>query len=309
MDNILFVPATHELEWVQDVLPGTSPAELPVAGRRIIDYSFQCAQKFGVMFTEVLDWHFSKRLADDFSDLTRTGYPVFYMKGEGPVPKGLRDIENYSSPLTSPVSDGLVVVWGAAISAHTIEEVKLEPLSDAECAETPAGVYRREGGRWMRVLPHGLVARSVKAWHALNFLILKESEKFTIPGYSSEKGVHLGRNVIMEYGTEAKPPVLMANNTWCERNVRLDGDVIVNSGSFIGEGTRLRRTVVCRDTYVGEGLDLDDKIIVGRRVIDAASGAWVDVEEPGLARKIPTGLGWVRSLWHFMRGHSFGRRG
>ena len=110
MDNILFVPSTKELEWVQDVLPGTSPAELPVAGRRIIDYSFQCAQKFGVMFTEVLDWHFSQRLADDFSDLTRTGYPVFYLKGEGPVPKGLRDIENYSSPLTSPVSDGLVVV-------------------------------------------------------------------------------------------------------------------------------------------------------------------------------------------------------
>ena len=43
MDNILFVPSTKELEWVQDVLPGTSPAELPVAGRRIIDYSFQCA--------------------------------------------------------------------------------------------------------------------------------------------------------------------------------------------------------------------------------------------------------------------------
>ena len=99
MDNVLFVPSTKELEWVQDVLPGTSPAELPVAGRRIIDYAFECAQKFGVMFTEVLDWHFSQRLADDFSDLTRTGYPVFYVKGEGPVPKGLRDIENYSSPL------------------------------------------------------------------------------------------------------------------------------------------------------------------------------------------------------------------
>ena len=144
MDNILFVPATHELEWVQDVLPGTSPAELPVAGRRIIDYSFQCAQRFGVMFTEVLDWRFSERLADDFADMTRTGFPVFYLKGEGPVPKGLRDIENYSSPLTGPVSDGLVVVWGAAISTHMPGETTLEPLGDAECAETPAGLYRRE---------------------------------------------------------------------------------------------------------------------------------------------------------------------
>ena len=309
MDNILFVPATHELEWVQDVLPGTSPAELPVAGRRIIDYSFECAQKFGVMFTEGLDWHFSKRLADDFSDLTRTGYPVFYMKGEGPVPKGLKDIESYSSPLTSPVSDGLIVVWGAVISTHRPDEVTLEPVSDAECEETPAGLYRREDGRWMRVLPHGLVARSVRAWHALNFIVLRESDKFTIPGYSSEKGVHLGRNVILEHGTDVKPPVLMLDNTWCARNVRLDGDVIVNTGSFVGEGAHLRRTVVCGDTFVGEELDLDGKIVAGRRIIDAETGAWVDVEDTGIARRIPTGLGWLRSLWHFVRGHSFGRRG
>ena len=111
MDNILFVPATRELEWVQGVLPGTSPAELPVAGRRAVDYAIERAQKLGVMFTEILDWHFSDRLADDFADMTRTGYPVFYMKGEGIVPKGLRDIEGYSSPLTNHVMDGLVVVW------------------------------------------------------------------------------------------------------------------------------------------------------------------------------------------------------
>ena len=30
MDNILFVPAVHELEWVQEIFPGTSPAELSV---------------------------------------------------------------------------------------------------------------------------------------------------------------------------------------------------------------------------------------------------------------------------------------
>ena len=309
MDNILFVPATRELEWVQDVLPGASPAELPIAGRRIIDYSFQCAQKFGVVFTEVLDWRFSERLADDFSDLVRTGFPVFYMRGEGPVPNGLRDLEGYASPLTGPVQDGLVVVWGAVISTHSPAEVTLEPLADAECAETPAGVYRREGGRWMRVAPHGMVVRSAKAWHALNLFVLRQDDVFTIPGYSSEKGVHLGRNVILEYGTDVKPPVLMLDNTWCARNVRLDGDVIVESGSFIGEGAHLRRTVVCHDTYIGEGLDLDGKIVVGHRVIDADTGAWVDLEEPGLARRIPAGFGWFRSLWHFARGRSFGRRG
>ena len=72
MDNILFVPAIRELEWVQDILPGTSPAELSVGGRRVIEYALESAHKFEVMFTEVLDWRFSEQLADYFADPTRT---------------------------------------------------------------------------------------------------------------------------------------------------------------------------------------------------------------------------------------------
>ena len=309
MDNILFIPATRETAWVGDMLPGTSPAELPVAGKRIIDYAIEHAQRFGVMFTEVLDWRFSERLADDFADMTRTGFPVFYMKGEGELPKGLNDIDGYSSPLTGNITDGLVVVWGLVLSMHMAEDVSLEPITEQECAETPAGVYRREGGRWMRVVPHGLVVRNVKAWHELNLVVLRHPEEFTVPGYSSERGVHIGRNVVLEHGTEVKPPVLLQDNTWFARNVRLEGDVIVDSGSYISEGSRLRKTVVCSNTFIGEGLDLESKIVVGRRVIDAETGTWIDLEEPGLARQIPVGLGWLRSLWHFLRGRSYGRRG
>ena len=309
MDNILFVPATRETAWVGDMLPGTSPAELPVAGKRIIDYAIEHAQRFGVMFTEVLDWRFSERLADDFADMTRTGFPVFYMKGEGELPRGLNDIDGYSSPLTGNVTDGLVVVWGLVLSMHMAEDVSLEPVTEQECAETPAGVYKREGGRWMRVVPHGLVVRNVKAWHELNLVVLRHPEEFTVPGYSSERGVHIGRNVVLEHGTEVKPPVLLQDNTWFARNVRLEGDVIVDSGSYISEGSRLRKTVVCSNTFIGEGLDLESKIVVGRRVIDAETGTWIDLEEPGLARQIPVGLGWLRSLWHFLRGRSYGRRG
>ena len=309
MDNILFVPSTRDMEWVQDILPGISPAELPVAGRRVVDYAIERAQRYGVMFTEVLDWRFSQRLADDFSDMTRTGCPVFYMKGEGPVPRGLRDVEGYSSPLTENITDGLVVVWGVALSTHTADDLSLEPVSDEDCTDTPAGLYRREGGRWMRIVPHGLVVRNVKAWHSLNFVVLRHPDDFTVPGYSSEKGVHIGRNVVMEYGTKVKPPVLLQDNTWFARNVTLDGEVVVDSGSYVSEGARLRRTVVLKDTYIGEGLDFDGKIVAGRRVVDAESGTWVDLEEPSLARRIPRGLGWMRSIWRFLRGRSFGRRG
>ena len=309
MDNILFVPSTHEMEWVQEVLPGTSPAELPVAGRRIIDYAIESARKSDIMFTEILDWRFSQKLADDFADMTRTGMPIFYLKGEGSVPKGLKDLEGYSSPLTANIEDGLVVIWGLGISMHTPGDTSLEPVAEDELAETPAGAYRRKGGRWMRIVPHGLVVRNIKAWHALNFIVLRHPDNFTIPGYSSEENVHIGRNVVLEHGTSVKAPVLLQDNTWFARNVILDGEVIVDSGSYVSEGAKLARTVVLRDTFIGEGLEFDGKIVSGRRVIDAETGTWVDLEEPGLARRIPTGLGWLRTLWRFLRGRSSGRRG
>ena len=205
MKAVLFVPSVPESEWIREILPDKSPAELPLAGRRWADFAVEWAMAEGFEMVEILDWHRA-----NLDLLAGTGF----------------------------------------------------------------------GGR-----------------------------RFTLPGYSAEEGVHLGRNVVTERGFEAKPPVLLQDDAWCARNVRLDGDVIVNTGSFIGEGAQLRRTVVCGDTFVGEGLDLDGKIVAGRRIIDADTGAWVDVEDPGLARRIPTGLGWLRSLWHFVRGHSFGRRG
>ena len=308
MDNILFVPSTRETDWVREVLPVTSPAELPVAGKRIIDYAMECAHKLGVMFTEILDWNFSQKLAGDFADMTRTGFHVFYMKGNGDVPRGLRDLKGCSSPLTSNVTDGLVVVWGLGLSVHTAKDVVLSPISDEDCANTPAGIYKRNDGRWMRVVPHGLFVSNVKAWHELNLAVLRHPDDFTLPGYSSEHDVHIGRNVVLEHGSCVKTPVLLNDNTWFGRNVILDGDVIVDSGSYVSEGVRLRRTLVCRDTFIGEALDFDGKIIVGRRVIDPETGTWVDLEDPGLARSIPIGLGWVRSIWQFLRGRSFGRR-
>ena len=309
MDNVLFVPTVLDTEWMLELSEGDSLAATPVVGRRYIDYAFECAQRFGILFTEILDWNFSKDLAVEFSDLTRTGFPVFYQKGEGEIPQGLDDLGRFkASPLTQDLSDGLVVVWGLCLSAHKADEITMEPLTPEECANTPAGIYRRQEGKWMRILPRGLIIRNLEGWHRMNMAVLRGGGGFTLPGYSAEQGVHMGRNVVMEHGTEAKPPVLLSDNSWCARNVRLDGEVIIGNGSFVSEGARLKRTVVCNNTFIGEGLDLEDKIVIGHRIIDVASGVWTDIEEPEVARRIGGERNWISKLWNFLQGASRGRR-
>ena len=64
--------------------------------------------------------------------------------------------------------------------------------------------------------------------------------------------------------------------------------------------------MVCGDTYIGTDLELESKIVVGNRIIDAETGAWMDMEEPGLARRIGGGFGWVKAVLRFLRGRSHG---
>ena len=273
MKGIVFVPSVKETSWVDEVLPGTSPAELPVAGKRYIDYALEYASKLGYEMAEILDWNFSKKLAKDFQDLTGHIIPVFYQKGTGEMPKSIDELSSQSSPLTQDLNDGITVIWGLRLP--------------------------------------GLEIRNVQDWHRANMEILTDTmgnTHFTLPGYSAEDGVYLGRNVIMEYGFEATKPILIHDNAWCSRNVMLTGPCVIGKGAFIGEGAHLERTVVGDDTYIGEGLELVDKIIIGHRVIDAKSGVWTDMEDPGIASRIGGNAGlWGRFL-DFLRGKSHIRR-
>lgn len=309
MKNAIFIPSVPQSEWSRDVLLGISPAELPIAGRRYIDYALEAAVRFGVIMAEVLDWRWTERLQRDFADLTRTSIPIFYQKGEGKLPHGLRDLAGQSSPLTANMEDGYIVVWGLALPHTNSDDAALEPLTDEELAETPVGTYRLSQGRWMRVLPRGFVVKNVQTWFGLNMILLKNAYGFTLPGYSAESGVHIGSNVVLEKGTEAKPPVIVGDNAWCARNVDIDGKVIIGNGAVVAEGVRLHKTIICDDTFVGQGLDLSNKIVNGNRIIDGLTGVWTDVEEGGIARRItPPSLGWLGKVWRFFAGTSMGRR-
>ena len=272
MKAVLFVPSVPESEWIREILPDKSPAELPLAGRRWADFAVEWAEAEGFEMVEILDWHYSTALAEDFADLTAHAIPVFYHPGTGPLPASPADLARQSSPLTQGPADGIETVWGLELA--------------------------------------GVRIGSVADWHRANLDLLAGTgfggRRFTLPGYSAEAGVHLGRNVVTEPGFEAKKPVLVQDDAWCARNVRLDGSCIVGRGSFVGEGTRLERTVVADRTYVGTDLELVDKIVVGHRVIDAATGAWVDIGERGIARALG---GWTWPRWalaaaDFLRGRA-----
>lgn len=309
MADCIFVPYVEQTAWIRKILPDRSVAELPLAGRRYIDYAFEEALRFDVGRCEIHDWAPSDTLAASFAEMEIPEHPITYFAREENPPAGLDDFIGHADSPATRTNGDIAVIWGLPLIAHDKGEIRFGPVSAADRAQTPMGAYMRRDGRWMRVLPVGARIVNPRAWHMVNLAILRNPGFFTLPGYSAENGVHLGRNVVLEHGTEVRPPVLLDSNIWCARNVTLDGDVIVSSGSFIGEGAYLKRTVICENTYIGEGLEFIDKIVVGRRVIDPGSGAWTDISEKGVAREIDGFKKRLRKVWHFLLGKSHGRRG
>lgn len=307
MRGLIIVPSVADTQWIGEVVGPPSLAELPVGGRSICEYGIEAAIHRGFEMCEIIDWRYSRHLAEKFSDLTTGQIPIFYHNFAGPQLKGLIDLARLSTPLTQTIEDDLTVVWGLSLPTDPKNESRLEPLKPGENADTPSGVYRRVKGRWMRVVHDQILIRSPREWLEANIAALNSPEKWTLPGYSAEEGVHLGRNVVLEHGTRIRPPVLLQDNSWCARNVTMDGDVIVGSGSVIGEGAKLKNTVVCDETYIGTGLELVGKIVIGRRIIDAETGAYTDIEEPGLARGLAGGFGWIKKLVSLIHGKSRGR--
>ena len=133
-----------------------------------------------------------------------------------------------------------------------------------------------EGDSWRRV-------RDVKDFHDLNFALLANPSEHTLGGYSGDEGAYIGANVVIKTGRRIETPVFLGDSAHIEFAVKLIGGVIVSRGAIVDTGTVLSRTIVFPNTYIGRNAEFVGKIVVGNRVIDPASGVYVDLADAGLA--------------------------
>lgn len=124
---------------------------------------------------------------------------------------------------------------------------------------------------------------SLQTYFDAHFAILENPGNLVLPGYSAESGVYAGANVVMKPDVEIAPPVVLGNNVRLERGVCITNGVSLGKGVVIDRGTRLSHAIVFPGTYVGKNMEIVNKIVAGRRVIDPASGAFVDLTEAGLS--------------------------
>ena len=130
---------------------------------------------------------------------------------------------------------------------------------------------------------------SLAAYFEANLAVLRDPGDLVLPGYSAESGVYAGMNVVIKPGVEISAPVFLGDNVRIERGVSVQDGVVLGEGAVVSRYTRLSRCVIFEGTYLGANMDVEGKIVTGRRVIDPHAGVFVDLVDAGLSSDLDSG--------------------
>ena len=152
-----------------------------------------------------------------------------------------------------------------------------------------------------------LPMESVREFFALNLQLAGgEMARYLAPGYGAADGSCLGYNVIIPPSVEIAPSVIVGNDCRIGALASVGPSVVLGNHVVVDRQAQLERCVVLSGTYVGRRVELREKIVAGRRLIDPADGEFLDLEDTWLLASIRSGgslgdlgraaAGWVLAL-------------
>ncbi len=273
--------------WSREFFPTIHPLGMPIAGKELcthlVDFCtyFRTAKVSDVL---IVDCNYNEEMALLLGDGNYWGLNLDYQQGN-PFEAPGQLLEHYKTRFEG---DDLLLFWGAVLPDITgLEQIfdNLRLVSDPS-APQPEGVYLYVKGilfQWCCPL-HCM--DTLKNYYELNFKLLRKPGLYTLPGYSSESGYGIGRNVNLKDVAEVSKPVMLGDNIYLEHGVRLSDETIIGSDVWIDEKTELIHSIVLDHTYLGRNLHIENMIVSGNRIIDPEQNVFVELDDVFLAEDI-----------------------
>ncbi|TLU82839.1 MAG: NDP-sugar synthase [Chlorobium sp.] len=284
----IIVIREKDYRWVRHVFPDIHPLLLPICNKPYIEFLIDFS---------VLSGSREIRLASDgplgeveayCENGSRWGVQTSYasIQGTDDLEVVLEKNRHFCSDGRSLVINGMVF-----INYDQKQEYKtvFASLPAGELLSCSGGSLMLTGvpensGSISRSCPFSISSiDSVSLYYNLSIDILNDaSTPYVLPGYNNEELCHIGRNVIIGKSAEIRKPVVIGDN------VQIQGGAVVGPGAVIGSNviidreSSVIRSVVLAHTYIGEQLEVEDKIAAGNMLIEPESGASLAIEDPHL---------------------------
>ena len=139
---------------------------------------------------------------------------------------------------------------------------------------------------------------SLKAYYDLNMEMVKGAARdYIMPSYSNENGVFIGQNVEIPFNSNVEKPIILGDNIHFKRGTEIGPGAIIGSNSLVDTETSIKDSVIYRDTYIGAKLEIANKIIYKRRLIDPENGAVIDIVDDFLLAEVHNDLISIFANW------------
>ena len=265
-------------EWIWDIFPGKSPAEMPVAGKGWVRHAVDLCSLLKIDNIFVADCFFYPALPRRLGDGAYWSTRINYMPCTNALnPEQLFEQNGFAFP-----DDELLIFWGQVLPDLANLETLFddpEPAVEMPDGTLPNGIYLLRGKTLLRCRCPLHRMDSPRSYFELNMLLLNHPGIYNLPGFSDEKNFCIGADVITLYGCDLKPPLIVQDHSAIGRGTVLDGEVIVGNHVLIDDGSYIKRAVILNHTYIGRHMHIEDKIIAERTVIDIKTGAHLEMDD------------------------------
>ena len=277
--------------WVREMLPGKSPGELPLAGKSWCRHAVDLCSLLNVTEVYVADGFFYEDLRSrigngDYWNLKLHLQQCGEYANHVELLKSIPELENSD--------DDLLLFWGQVLPDIADAERLLEAPRPVVAIpdRLPDGIWLLRGGRLYECAVPLHRMDSPKSYFDLNFRLLNDHGIYTLPCYSAEPGVNIGRNVVMMPHYAITPPVIIQDNCVLGFSVSLRNGVIIGHEVLVDDSSVIDHSIILDGTCIGKHLFIRDKIISGNTVIDADSGTCAEISDHLLvSRSRPRGFG------------------
>jgi hypothetical protein len=276
-----------------DAFGGMPWALLPVANRPLLDYWLETCAEQKIEEVQIILGDGAEQIEQFAGDGTQWGLRIQY----GFARTGERPLE-YLRQSHEHWEDGLLFLGGPvflrrrqAFRATGYKTLKACRFNHAEetlflfgkTADEVEALLAGDAGSprgLEQIHIHPFPIESVAAYYDLNMKMVRgEFLRYVTAGYGMADGSSVGYNVLTPPSALLRAPIMVGNDCRMGTMSTIGPNVIIADHVIIDARSELSNCIILQDTYIGQNLEINRKIVFGKRLIDPDDGAVVELDD------------------------------
>jgi len=288
----LIIIREREYSWLLHVFPEVHPLLLPVCNKPFIEFFIDLSILSGCEAIRLVSDGSLRDVEHYCKNGSRWGVPVSYasIQSNDDLQTILEKNRRYCA------EDRILIITGFIFiryDKHIDYKALFASLPPGEILACSGGSLILTGSHTETENTEAEISLSLTSIDSVGIfyrlctdILRSSSSNYVLPGYSNEADCHIGRNVVISKSAEIQKPVIIGNNVQILGGTVLGPLAIIGSNIIIDRESTVKGSVVLDNTYIGERLDVENRIASGNVLIEPESGISVTMEDPHLLNEI-----------------------